>query len=33
MILACKEIKKTFGVNIVLDNITFHLEQKEKAGK
>ena len=28
MILACKE---TFGVNIVLDNITFHLEQKEKA--
>ena len=31
MILACKEIKKTFGVNIVLDNITFHLEQKEKA--
>ena len=31
MILACKEIQKTFGVNIVLDNITFHLEQKEKA--
>lgn len=31
MILACKEIQKTFGVNTVLDKITFHLEQKEKA--
>jgi len=24
MILACKEIKKMFGINTILDNITFH---------
>lgn len=31
MILGCKDIQKSFGVNIVLENITFHIEQKEKA--
>ncbi len=31
MILACKEIKKMFGINTILDNITFHIEQEEKA--
>lgn len=31
MILACKEIKKMFGINTILDNITFHIEQGEKA--
>ncbi len=31
MILACKQIQKTFGINTILDNITFHVEEREKA--
>lgn len=31
MILACKEIQKAFGINTILDSITFHVEEKEKA--
>lgn len=29
--LSCKEIKKSFGVEIILENITFHINEKEKA--
>ncbi len=31
MILACKEIQKSFGIDTVLEKITFHVEEKEKA--
>ncbi|NLM13543.1 MAG: ABC-F family ATP-binding cassette domain-containing protein [Epulopiscium sp.] len=30
MILACKDITKTFGTDIILKNITFQIEEKEK---
>lgn len=31
MILACREIKKSFGVDTILDDITFHVNEHEKA--
>ncbi len=31
MILACKQIQKAFGINTILDNVTFHVEEREKA--
>lgn len=31
MILSCQNIKKAFGINEVLKNISFHLEEREKA--
>lgn len=31
MILACKQLHKAYGIDVVLDKITFHLEEKEKA--
>ncbi len=31
MILACKDLHKAYGIDVVLDKITFHLEEKEKA--
>lgn len=30
MILACKQIKKAYGIDAILENITFHMEEKEK---
>ncbi|NLK98717.1 MAG: ATP-binding cassette domain-containing protein, partial [Epulopiscium sp.] len=30
MILACKDITKSFGTDIILKNITFQIEEKEK---
>lgn len=30
MILACKNINKSYGTNIVLENINFHIEEHEK---
>ena len=31
MILACKQLHKAYGIDVILDKITFHLEEKEKA--
>lgn len=31
MILACKDISKSYGTDVILDKITFNLEEKEKA--
>ena len=31
MILACNKLHKAYGIDVVLDKITFHLEDKEKA--
>ncbi len=31
MIIACRDIKKSFGVSTILEKITFHIEDKEKA--
>ena len=31
MILACKDIHKVYGIDVILEQITFHLEEKEKA--
>ncbi len=30
MILACKDINKSYGINTVLENISFHIEEHEK---
>lgn len=30
MILACKDISKAYGTNIILENISFHIEEHEK---
>ena len=30
MILDCQNISKAFGTNVILDNVSFHLEDKEK---
>ncbi len=32
MILALSNVSKAFGTNIVLDNVSFHIEEKEKIG-
>lgn len=31
MILACKDVSKAYGIETILENITFHIEQNEKA--
>lgn len=31
MILACKDIHKAYGIDVILESITFHIEQQEKA--
>ncbi len=31
MILSCKNVKKTYGIDTVLENVTFHIEEREKA--
>lgn len=31
MVLACNNINKSFGDNIILDNCSFHIEEREKA--
>ena len=31
MILACKDISKSYGTDVILEKITFNLEEKEKA--
>ncbi|MFI3174937.1 MAG: ABC-F family ATP-binding cassette domain-containing protein [Bacillota bacterium] len=30
MILSCKQIQKSYGIDAILDNVTFHMEEKEK---
>ncbi len=30
MILSCRQIKKSYGIDAILDNVTFHMEEKEK---
>ena len=30
MILACQNISKSFGINEILKDISFHIEEKEK---
>ncbi len=30
MILACKDIHKSYGVDVILENISFHIEENEK---
>lgn len=30
MIISCKDINKSFGINTILENISFHIEEKEK---
>lgn len=31
MILACRQLQKSYGIDVILENITFHLEEREKA--
>ena len=31
MILACQNVSKAFGTDTVLENISFHIEDREKA--
>ena len=31
MILACHQISKSFGTDVILDDISFHIEEYEKA--
>lgn len=31
MILACRQLHKSYGIDVILDKVTFHLEEKEKA--
>ena len=31
MILACQNIHKAFGENLILENASFHIEEREKA--
>ena len=31
MILACKDISKSYGTDVILEKISFNLEEKEKA--
>lgn len=31
MILACKDIQKSYGIDVILERVTFHMEEKEKA--
>lgn len=31
MILACRQLHKAYGIDVILEKITFHLEEKEKA--
>ena len=31
MILSCQEINKSFGTNVILKDVSFHIEEREKA--
>lgn len=31
MILACRQLQKSYGIDVILEKITFHLEEREKA--
>ena len=31
MIFSCKDIQKTYGVDVILEKISFHIEDREKA--
>ena len=31
MILACKDVSKAFGIDTILEKVTFNLEEKERA--
>ena len=31
MILACRQLHKAYGIDVILDKITFHIEEREKA--
>ena len=31
MILSCNKINKAFGSNVILSNVSFHIEDQEKA--
>ena len=33
MILSCQNISKSFGTDEILKNVSFHIEENEKAGK
>ena len=32
MILACKELKKAYGIDCILEKISFHIEERDKVG-
>ena len=31
MILACRQLQKSYGIDVILEKITFHIEEREKA--
>ncbi|MBR5793541.1 MAG: ABC-F family ATP-binding cassette domain-containing protein [Anaerotignum sp.] len=31
MILACRQLHKAYGIDVILEKITFHMEEREKA--
>ena len=31
MILACRQLHKAYGIDVILEKITFHIEEREKA--
>ncbi|MBR5122365.1 MAG: ATP-binding cassette domain-containing protein, partial [Anaerotignum sp.] len=31
MILACRQLHKSYGIDVILEKITFHIEEREKA--
>lgn len=31
MILAARQLQKSYGIDVILEKITFHLEEREKA--
>lgn len=31
MILACRQLQKSYGIDVILEKVTFHLEEREKA--
>ena len=33
MILAARQLQKSYGIDVILEKITFHLEEREKAAE
>ena len=33
IILSCKDIKKSYGIDIVLEDVTFTVQENEKIGR